>query len=495
MQRMSRANHRATLAALAALLGVTLLLGLSTGNVAQGNFPGVTPTPTCVSPILGMPEPGPMPVVSEMLVSEGVVYGSGLDGADGHGYVYALDGSTGRRLWRYRSRQQPFAPLLVTVTDGVVYLDYDAFGDDRYGVTALDARTGQVLWKRATSHFPYAPAVAAHGVLYALGDLTADDGEARVLYALRASDGKLLWTYRDWPYHLPLSVPTVVGDTAYVFGSSTLSSTQPQVFLSTLYALNASDGTLVWYRQWQLNPYVGGSVPLAVANGVIYTTTQTTHQGAGDVYAVRASDGTVLWHTHAAGIIGNQLAVLGGTIYIPADSFVTTDNAAFYALDAHTGKLRVLFRSGYSPDLLAAWNGALYVKGQDAKDPSSYALYAIDASSGAIRWYYHPERTLPARGLLTAWGPINGVVYANVGEGSGENALYALDAGTGKALWRAARDVTGIAQTASNGRVFIASGSYRLDPCTPPSGVGYVYALDAGTGAVLWRYQTGTQMR
>jgi outer membrane protein assembly factor BamB len=89
----------------------------------------------------------------------------------------------------------------------------------------------------------------------------------------------------------------------------------------------------------------------------------------------------------------------------------------------------------------------------------------------------------------------DGVVYATALDDADEHEyLYALDAGTGKALWRAAIDVTGVAQTANNGRVFIASGSYRPDPCTPPRGVGYVYALDAGTGAVLWRYQTGTQM-
>jgi outer membrane protein assembly factor BamB len=71
-----------------------------------------------------------------------------------------------------------------------------------------------------------------------------------------------------------------------------------------------------------------------------------------------------------------------------------------------------------------------------------------------------------------------GVLYA----GTGQNAVYALDAATGKQLWWRATSTT------DNGQLVVADGAVVIaDPTN-----GGVLALDAATGRQLWSVASGT---
>lgn len=112
---------------------------------------------------------------------------------------------------------------------------------------------------------------------------------------------------------------------------------------------------------------------------------------------------------------------------------------------------------------------------------------ALDAATCAVRWkhtYVHEdeERGISNRGLA--------VMDGRVFRGTGDARLLALDAATGKVLWKNVIGATRVGESASaaplawNGVVYMGIGGSEL-------GVrGRVMAYDAQTGRELWRFDT-----
>ena len=98
-----------------------------------------------------------------------------------------------------------------------------------------------------------------------------------------------------------------------------LPSTQMTLYIGSwfdhsTYALRASDGTVLWRSQ-------GGShsdEAMALANGIVYC-------GSDDqtVYALRVSDGSVLWQYQTGGILNSPPSIVNGVLYIGSwDNFL-----------------------------------------------------------------------------------------------------------------------------------------------------------------------------
>jgi alcohol dehydrogenase (cytochrome c) len=112
-------------------------------------------------------------------------------------------------------------------------------------------------------------------------------------------------------------------------------------------------------------------------------------------------------------------------------------------------------------------------------------VYALDLSTGALEWKYtvdRPERSGP--------GP-NGVAVAGTTVyGLTPTSAFALDASTGEPIWVDTKLLTkgegtfGIQPEVATGRVYLAS-QYGSGP-----GGGVLMALDASTGARLWKFDT-----
>jgi outer membrane protein assembly factor BamB len=108
-------------------------------------------------------------------------------------------------------------------------------------------------------------------------------------------------------------------------------------------------------------------------------------------------------------------------------------------------------------------------------------VFALDRASGSVRWTrrYDAPSDGP-NGLAVADGRVYGATDADA---------FALDAETGKQLWT--RHLTGpseqfvdIAPVPWDDLVFTSTVGF------PPTGRGTIYALDAATGAVRWRFDT-----
>ena len=119
------------------------------------------------------------------------------------------------------------------------------------------------------------------------------------------------------------------------------------------------------------------------------------------------------------------------------------------------------------------------------------SVYAIDAGSGEERWSFATDHRVEATPAVDG-----DTVYV----GSYDMHLYALDSATGKPRW--VRDLGGLIRgspTVWNDTVYVGVGCHNL-ACAPfareagVSGVGWIYALDAGSGETNWRYDVGTEV-
>ena len=192
----------------------------------------------------------------------------------------------------------------------------------------------------------------------------------------------------------------------------------------------------------------------------------------------------VQWKFRAGAAILSSPAVSGGAVY-----FGSNDHNV-YALDQHTGAVRWKFatkgRVSSSPAVAA---GLVYIGSYDGK------FYALDAASGTLRWQFatEGERRFSARHLhgaqpatevmpdpfdvfLSSPAITGGVVYF----GSGDGYLYALEAASGTLKWKfKTGNVVHASPAIADGVVYVGSWD------------SYFYALDASSGAVRWRFKTG----
>jgi eukaryotic-like serine/threonine-protein kinase len=135
-------------------------------------------------------------------VANGVVYVGSNDGN-----VYALNASTGAKLWSYTIGPQ--TPL-TAVANGVVYV---AGGNLNKTVYALNASTGALLWSYTTSGYVSSSPTVANGVVY-VGSAYNNNVYANKVYALNAKTGAKLWTYSTGGD--VYSSPTVADGVVYV---------------------------------------------------------------------------------------------------------------------------------------------------------------------------------------------------------------------------------------------------------------------------------------
>jgi polyvinyl alcohol dehydrogenase (cytochrome) len=156
-------------------------------------------------------------------------------------------------------------------------------------------------------------------------------------------------------------------------------------------------------------------------------------------------------------------------------------------------KLKLKWAFGF-PDASVAWsqptvaNGWLFVGSQNG------TVYALDAKTGCIRWTF-----AAGGGVRTALtigpgiGNAPGVVYF----ADTAATVYALDAQTGRAIWSRKVEEHPLARITGtpalhDGRVYVPVSSYEeAQGADPQYGCctfrGSVSALDAASGAVIWK--------
>ncbi len=194
----------------------------------------------------------------------------------------------------------------------------------------------------------------------------------------------------------------------------------------------------------------------------------------------------VKWTFKTGGpIVGSPVAA-GGIVFIGSlDNFL-------YAIDQQSGQQKWKFRTLGGRQITSApavVNGVVYFLGFDS------IFYALSADTGTQKWIFSAEyerrfqanrlhgyppgyQTIPDSWDLYSSSPAvaNGKVYF----GSGDGNIYALDAQTGALVWKfPTGDVVHASPAVVNGIVYIGSWD------------SFFYAIDAETGQEKWRFKGG----
>jgi outer membrane protein assembly factor BamB len=188
---------------------------------------------------------------------------------------------------------------------------------------------------------------------------------------------------------------------------------------------------------------------------------------AGTVYALNSKTGALIWEVRPFYNTFNSFpTIANGTLYVVGNA---NNDTTLIAMDPPTGKTlwsTTLGPSDYNATAATVGSDAVYLV-------ANQTVYAVNAHSGRELWTY-------SLGAIQGCCPAppsfsNGVVFV----GSLDDNVYALDAITGELIWKyATKGSISSAPAVANGLVYVGSADH------------YVYALNANTGALVWTYLT-----
>jgi outer membrane protein assembly factor BamB len=342
------------------------------------------------------------------------------------------------------------------------------------------------------------PFGALHDLLPLSQDQTADTGPTGMYRGNAARTGvmpgtgvrgqpALKWkqVYGD---HLPGLVTTVSPGRMYLAVDSP----------NKVVAVDTATGDAVWSTPTG-DLQVSGAP--AIGNGFVYLTTMTDDETGGPnpgaLIALDVATGAEKWRYPTDASIQSSPALANGTVYI------STRDGKLMAVDATTGQMRWSFDiyAGTPPTDIAWYIGRLTSLAPSSPTVANGVVYvgnnagqviAIDADSGTEKWRFQTDGMFSSALAFAD----NRLYFASVktDESAGidpENSwVYALDATNGNRLWQKQVGMVEIASpVVVDGRVFMEV----LDRHVISEGghTDSVWALDAKTGGVVWKYDGG----
>jgi outer membrane protein assembly factor BamB len=415
------------------------------------------------------------------VVQDGVAYIQDLDSD-----VQAIELKTGHVRWTAHFHDPNVGPNGVTLGDGRVY------GATNTNVFALDPTSGKRLWSRRivrnrAEAIDMAPGYA-NGTVY-VSPAVRTPGSAGVLWALDAATGRPRWRWAEVPaslwghpkvnaggglWHPPsfdgdgnLYVGVAnplpfLGTQAYPWGSS---RPGPNRWNNSIVKLNATTGKFVWGRQvlphdvydWDLEAPVilarPGGRPIALASGKM-----------GIVYAFDAQSGELLWRRsvglHNGHDRDNLLAMRGDTGQL---------RFPLRVLPGDWGGVQTPMASDgttvYVPvnNLYVVYHAQRQSERQDLMQGTG-EIVALDIATGRVRWV----RRLP-HSTYGAATVSNDVVFTTTFEGT----VWGISTRTGEVLWRAALPAATNAPVGVAGDTLLAAGSLPYVEGQQPAIVAY----------------------
>ena len=421
--------------------------------------------------------------------------------------ILALDAKTGRVFWLYRYTNSGIQQVCCGANNrGVAIL-----GDTLYMGTldahlvAIDARNGKPLWNvevgddKLAYSITLAPLVVKDKVIVGVGG--AEYGIRGFVAAYHAQTGKELWRFYTIPGPGEPGSDTWSGD-AWSHGGG------------SIWVTGSYDSALNLTYWGVGNPGPDWN-PAQRPGDNLYTDS---------VVALDVDTGTLKWHYQFTPNDGYdydavQVPVLADLNWRGAPAKVmlwANRNGFFYVLDRATGR----FLSG-TPFVKVNWASGFDEGGRPIQTPQATGMPTWPGNQGGTNWYspsysprtglfyvsawenyasifrrenvvYEPGRRFMGGGNQTVTptpdapgigigrrGPIN-----NWTDAVGNGAVLAIDPQTGQQKWKFVQyDVSdsGILTTASD---LLFTGGRE----------GYFYALDARTGASLWKANLGGQI-
>ncbi len=298
--------------------------------------------------------------------------------------------------------------------------------------------------------------VIANDTIYVNGQLPVPAGSTgrSAFYALRESDGSLLW---QTPLDILSDNFPVTDGLVYVYSSGNILS-----------AVQTSNGVTRWHDTHM------DIVFMVVAQGILYT-------GSSDssISAFNAATGSLLWHQHLGGRWLDGLAANNGTLY-------ASGQAGIFALNGNTGK--ILWHTTPDRDFTSpvVANGVIYVLATGG------TLYALQADNGRILWHLPPpDNSIISFGKVPLVVVGNLVLYTFLGflacssSSTNQNGIYiaAVQVSHGHNVWQ-----TWLPGGAMPSLKVADGVAYTISLVNDPQDTDEndLYALQTSNGKQLW---------
>ena len=260
---------------------------------------------------------------------DGKVFISGLK-------AYCIDATNGSTIWEY-GLPSPACNGGTMVAGGKVFA-----GDwDGHHYYCWDEETGEKLRDFTVSGYAQGVAGYVDGKVY-FTSWVYGDAHAGHVYCIDADTGEEIWHQNNIPQNCCGS-PTISNGIVYVTTFNFYGD-------GGIYALNASDGSILWNQTMQRTD----STPV-VAYGNVYVCGGCVGYSDVQTYCFNATNGELMWNTTASDGIGGwtcSVAVADGKVFVgkPGEFF---GYAGTYALDAFTGNVIWSYPEGGSSPAVA----------------------------------------------------------------------------------------------------------------------------------------------
>jgi outer membrane protein assembly factor BamB len=379
--------------------------------------------------------------------------------------VMAVDAASGHTRWKHTGK---VAPLTLTLSEDKVFFSNGS------GMVALDRRTGRPLWTSdgpAVKRFPTGGSTRA---VYADGVLLVAVGTK--VTGLSAKDGRQLWTgsLLHSSHHCPNDMFLIDG---LIWSANTGT---PQKNGTHLKALDLHTGEVK-------KDFKAENLPAFPMHPRCYPGRATTRylitNGMGAEFYKVGSDRLDIFN-YIRGSCVYGVMPCNGLLYKPPDScacYYQSKLEHFCALSP----VSALVKKTPEQDRLEKGPAYNQIAGGKAQ-ASDWPMYRRDAARSG----FYPSPIAPPLkkrwsvalgGKLTQPVVANGKVFVS---SVGRRTLYAMDAGSGKMLWK-----------------YVAGGKIDSSPTLHESAVlfgcadGWVYCLRAEDGALAWRYLVAPEDR
>lgn len=307
------------------------------------------------------------------------------------------------------------------------------------------------------------------------GDTLYTSGAGTKLSAYDARTGQFRWQFGDnnvgWA---PQPVVADDGIVVYPFNADP----------TYLYAVNGQTGAQIWKAAVSFDLGFSGAAELVPtvdeASGLIYLL-EEPFMGDGKLWAIDLDDGEVAWWMgkplQSAAFVGNYPLLASGKIFAAADVPMVPyphHGEHMLRIDPATQTIELTYErptpeNYWSLEQYTLCNDTL-VAGFDYQYDPIKQLVAYNIGAPAIAWQKPISYTITGK---IACNPQRDVIYVPTNP-----YLYALDAATGAEVWKYLGTGAMYNPSVANGVVYLLSGSA-------------MYALNEETGSRLFRYDLG----